>query len=150
MTEADIIAAALERLPPVVVCNFSDPLTYTLTDGARTWRFEFSERFGPLLVDKDGRTLDRQPTSERHPFWRPFRLWLHQGKHADESGVCWWRDVRNRVFGVRFGKRSIIVEREEIEDGALPDDAEYTLRDLSADEIRERIDATKNERSKSK
>jgi len=51
--------------------------------------FDFSERFGPLLVKKNGDPCVNQPVSERHPFWKGFTPWLNQGKRV-EDGVCIW------------------------------------------------------------
>lgn len=60
---------------------------FVIEDGRRSWRFEFSDRFGPLLVDEDGEPLDDQPVSESDPFWGPFNAWLvrHRATHDHRS-----------------------------------------------------------------
>lgn len=40
------------------------------------WFFDFDQRFGPLVVDKDGEPTDAQPIGDDHPFWKPFEVWL--------------------------------------------------------------------------
>ena len=54
-----------------------------IRDGARRWVFEFSEMFGPVLLDRRGRHYEpseRQPISPTHPFWSPFNRWNHSGR----------------------------------------------------------------------
>jgi hypothetical protein len=38
--------------------------------------FDFDHRFGPLLTDREGEPLKRQPISARDPFWPPFNAWV--------------------------------------------------------------------------
>jgi hypothetical protein len=40
----------------------------------RTYRFDFDERFGPLVLAKNGKPLATQP-GERHEFWAAFEAW---------------------------------------------------------------------------
>lgn len=42
----------------------------------KVYHFDFDERFGPLLLGKNGAPLTRQPVSERHEFWPAFEEWL--------------------------------------------------------------------------
>lgn len=44
--------------------------------GGKTVCFDFDQRFGPLVVDRYGEPLDRQPTNEKDAFWPPFEKWL--------------------------------------------------------------------------
>lgn len=55
-----------------------DARAQTVTVQGKPVRFEFNRRFGPLLVDKDGEPLSRQPMSKTHPFWVPFQAWLKE------------------------------------------------------------------------
>lgn len=57
-------------------CLGPDAVDQKVIVNGKEVRFEFSRRFGPLLVDEDGRELDKQPTSERDAFWVPFNAWL--------------------------------------------------------------------------
>lgn len=44
--------------------------------GGKVVCFDFDERFGPLVVDRYGEPIDRQPTNENAKFWPPFEVWL--------------------------------------------------------------------------
>ncbi len=57
------------------ICSFVDDIA-EVSDGRRKYRFEFSEMFGPTLINERGDPLKVQPISETHPFWRPFNAWL--------------------------------------------------------------------------
>jgi len=49
----------------------------------RRWYFEFSEMFGPVWLERKGRHFDpsdKQPVSERDPFWSPFTRWNNAGR----------------------------------------------------------------------
>lgn len=75
----------------------------------KSWTFEFSDRFGPLILDKRGSPADKQP-KERSPFWRGLACWLHQGKRLVEgSNVCVWQEPRPTKVR-RSGRMAIIVE----------------------------------------
>lgn len=51
------------------------------------WRFDFSERFGPLLLHRvTGEPLAVQPT-EQHPFWVSFKRWLHLYRASRSESV---------------------------------------------------------------
>ena len=39
--------------------------------------FEFTTRFGPVFLTKDGSVKKRQP-SEKHPVWKEFEKWLKE------------------------------------------------------------------------
>lgn len=60
----------------VHICQFSGP-TVELCG----WRFEFSEQFGPLVLNKDDTPKKNQP-GERSPFWRVFNEWLAKGGYG--------------------------------------------------------------------
>lgn len=66
-----------------------------IRSGKRKWFFEFSEMFGPtLLRAKDMEIAERQPVSERDPFWPPFNAWMKSGRRV--------RAVRDRHGRVQF------------------------------------------------
>lgn len=50
-----------------------DDVRLVTWDG-RVFRFEFSHRFGPLMIGKSGRTVDVVP-STRSPFWKALEQW---------------------------------------------------------------------------
>lgn len=56
----------------VHICDFTD--VHDVRVGR--WRFDFSERFGPLLLNRrTGMPLKHQPDSDDHPFWPAFEKW---------------------------------------------------------------------------
>lgn len=58
--------------------------TYTI-DGIA---FEWSERFGPAVVNRQtGAILDNQPGS-KSKFWKSVSLWREQGCRVTEIGAC--------------------------------------------------------------
>jgi hypothetical protein len=62
---------------------------YLIRAGRRRWFFEFSDRFGPVILRaSDMEPADRQPIKESDPFWRPFQSWMKGGKKT--------RPIRNR------------------------------------------------------
>lgn len=58
-----------------IVCMPS-AINQTVLVNGKTVYFDFSRHSGPLLTDKDGEPLKRQPMSPNHPFWGPFNKWL--------------------------------------------------------------------------
>lgn len=57
------------------LCIFVDAADQTVMVKSKAVRFEFSERFGPALLDSRGDPKARLP-GERHPFWPAFEAWL--------------------------------------------------------------------------
>lgn len=61
--------------------------------------FDFSRMFGPLLVDEEGTPLEKQPISERHPFWKPFNAWMVEWNEQNPERpkrVCETEHLDNR------------------------------------------------------
>lgn len=54
--------------------------------GGKVVCFDFDERFGPLVVDRHGEPIDRQPANENAKFWPPFEQWLKGYWAAKASG----------------------------------------------------------------
>jgi hypothetical protein len=52
-----------------------DVIDVTVTGASgNVYRFDFDERFGPLVLDRRGKPLGTQP-GERHEFWTAFEAW---------------------------------------------------------------------------
>jgi hypothetical protein len=84
--------------------------------GDKIHLFEDSDRFGPLLLRKDGMPLENQPR-ERHPFWKAHRAWVKQGRRT-ESGVCVWQPLRpDQVRIIKRGRHRFIDVIEAGDDG---------------------------------
>ncbi len=91
------------------VCCFSDGKTYRICVGARTFLFDWSDRFGPTLVDKDGRQLS---AALPRRFVIAASLWAVQGKRV-EDGMCVWHTPRKPVFKIQNGMMVIIEDGEK-------------------------------------
>lgn len=93
---------------------------FVIEVGDKRYTFEDSDRFGPLLVRKNGSPLDNQP-GERHPFWIGYNPWRRQGRRVAD-GLCVWQPfkpdkVRIIVRGrKRFGE---VVEQGDCPFGSI-------------------------------
>jgi hypothetical protein len=94
-----------------VACSFSDPRDYRIKvpgkyRGEKVFTFDFSERFGPLVVGADGREV-AQP-GPRHPFWTAVTQWHKQGKRVGDDGLCVWEPEPPMDLSdfVQVGKRT--------------------------------------------
>lgn len=57
----------------------------------KQFRFEDSDRFGPMLVDRNGEPLEKYCLSSRSPFWYGHERWVAQGRRLGDDGVtCLW------------------------------------------------------------
>jgi hypothetical protein len=71
----------------------------------KRYAFEDSDMFGPSLLNKNGSISEKQPISERHPFWLGYCMWRRGGRRVRWGGkVCiyekpkpgtYWRDEQN-------------------------------------------------------
>ena len=73
------------------------------------YRFEDSDRFGPLLLKKKGEPAVNQPT-ERSPFWKAHHLWKQQGRRVGDDGVTCVYDAPRPTQYRKVGRQRIIVE----------------------------------------
>lgn len=74
---------------------------FSIRVGKRRYYFTDSDMFGPLLEDRHGRVLNRQPASETHPFWAPYHMWRRLGRRGRMVGrwiVCRWRAPRPGAY----------------------------------------------------
>ena len=73
-------------------------------------RFEWSEQFGPLPINKDG--TEALSIGPRHGFWRAASLWNLQGQRLDGNRAI-WHEPKKPVYEKR-GRRSFVVEPGEV------------------------------------
>lgn len=77
-----------EALAHCHVCSFTDFADITLvTWDGQVFRFEFSRRFGPVMIGKRGHTVERVPP-QRSSFWKALHWWGKQGHRIDDHGCC--------------------------------------------------------------
>jgi hypothetical protein len=60
---------------------FAGPFVIKDVFGKR-YRFEDSDRFGPVVISKRGEALARQP-GQHSPFWHAWEFWKKQGRGVD-------------------------------------------------------------------
>lgn len=68
----------------IFVDSFDDGIDYTISVDGKPFRFTFSDRFGPLALNKDG-TERKREWSRRT--WDCVQAWIDQGKKHD-GGMC--------------------------------------------------------------
>lgn len=91
---------------------------FKITLKGRLYLFEDSDRFGPLLLRKDGSVAERQP-GERSPFWIPYHAWRREGRRCAEDGeTCLWDDPRPTIIR-KLGGRQYLVVSDGDEDGGI-------------------------------
>ena len=73
-----------QHVGAVHICSFTDFADLRIVAAGRSFRFEFSHRFGPALLDKRGEVKSSLPR-QREPFWPALQLWCQQG-HKVENG----------------------------------------------------------------
>lgn len=95
------------------VCMDFGGTTHAIIVNGKRYSFEFSARFGPFILNKDGSVRERQPTSERSPFLNAVCLWADQG-HREKDGLCVW-DHKDEFAGdewVNLGGRHYVRRSE--------------------------------------
>lgn len=64
---------------------------YVIEVGTKQYRFEDSDRFGPMRIKKDGELSERPFFAERSPFWYAWGKWVEQGRRLSDDGItCVW------------------------------------------------------------
>jgi hypothetical protein len=92
---------------------------FVIEVGAQTFRFEDSDRFGPLFVGKTGRELENQMLAERSPFWAAHRAWVSQGRRLKPDGTsCIWDQPKPTTFRKIKRGFAVVVEHGD-EDGGF-------------------------------
>ncbi len=73
-------------------------------------RFEWSEQFGPMAINKDG--SEELSIGPNHGFWRAASLWNLQGQRLDGNRAI-WHEPKKPVTEKR-GRHTFIVEHGEL------------------------------------
>jgi hypothetical protein len=90
---------------------------FVIDAGGKSFRFEDSDRFGPLLISKRGEQLKNPYPAERSPFWRAHRIWVRQGRRLEDGKVCIWDEPKPTLIK-RFNRKTAVVVEAGEEDGA--------------------------------
>jgi len=62
----------------------------------KTFRFEDSDRFGPVPLNADDEPSAKAWFGQRSPFWRGWKLWVAQGRRTakgTKAETCLWDEV---------------------------------------------------------
>lgn len=78
------------------ICSFSDPADYKIRFDGGEYRFEWSDRFGPLFIGKTGKILRNQNPPGK--VIDAITKWEKQGKRICPNGYCIWRPEDSGVF----------------------------------------------------
>lgn len=77
--------------------------------GGDDYVFEDNSRFGPIVLNRRGDALDKQP-SERSPFWEAYYSWVKQHRRVDDEGRCMWEPIPPRLVKIqRVGRHRIVL-----------------------------------------
>ena len=73
-------------------------------------RFEWSEQFGPMPINKDG--SEALSIGPKHGFWRAASLWNLQGQRLDGNCAI-WHEPKKPVLKHLGGRNYMVVEDGE-------------------------------------
>lgn len=88
---------------------FGGPEEYFIEVHGKLIRFEWSDRFGPMPIKKDGSEM--RSIGPRHAFWRVASLWNLQGRRI-ENDRCVWHEPKKPVYERRGGQLIVIDDGE--------------------------------------
>lgn len=72
---------------PVHICSSVELSDLTIDAGGKSFRFEYSRMFGPMMLGKRGDPITTFPRL-RSPFWPAVQAWERQGRRVDDDGRC--------------------------------------------------------------
>lgn len=82
---------------------------FTISVANRDILFEWSERFGPMPITRDGAQRD---ISHKNPFWRAVSLWDLQGQRTEGKKAI-WHEPKKPVLKHLGGRNYLIIEHGE-------------------------------------
>ena len=88
-----------------LACLLTYP-TYRLEVDGRVYTFDWSEWFGPTLLNRRGNPTKAPP--ERSHFWDALQWWQRQGKRVTQDGDCLWAPMGDDPIILHDGRRSRI------------------------------------------
>ena len=91
---------------------------FVMRVGKKEWRFEDSDRFGPLFVNRDCEPTDKDP-GERSPFWPLYNKWRVTGRRLEPDGITCLVDPLQPHKLRRIGGRHAMLVEEGDEGGLI-------------------------------
>jgi hypothetical protein len=87
---------------------------FFISDGTRVYHFTFSDMMGPHFENVKGREQPYPPESAK--IWRPFHLWLEQGKRYDKREIrgsfpCVWDEPTPTILRHNGGRNYSVVSQ---------------------------------------
>lgn len=79
----------------IMIDCFGGDDEYLIDVRGKLIRFEWSERFGPLPINKDG--SEARGIGPKHGFWRAASLWNLQGRQLEGDRAI-WHEPRKPVY----------------------------------------------------
>jgi hypothetical protein len=73
---------------------------YLIDVRGKSVRFDWSDQFGPLPINKDG--SEALSIKHNHPFWRAVSLWNLQGRRLEGNRAI-WHEPRKPVYELKDG-----------------------------------------------
>lgn len=80
------MVAEAEAYPGFTFCSFSDADDYTIAVHGKRYKFLWSDRFGPVRLNRDGSASERDLPRK---VVDAIAQWKQQGKRV-EAGLCAW------------------------------------------------------------
>lgn len=95
-----------------IITSFHSASGLVTVDG-KEYPFDFSERFGPLWLRKDGEPKANQIACERHPVWPAFEEWL--ALYQDEKKAHNENDRRDqKAIDLNDAKRKRLLDSSQM------------------------------------
>lgn len=94
----------------VMIDSFRGEAEYLITVRGKDVRFEWSERFGPMPLNKDG--SEARGIGHKHGFWRAASLWNLQGRRLDGNRAI-WHEPKRPVLKHLGGRNYLVIEDGE-------------------------------------
>jgi hypothetical protein len=98
-----------EKPSRIMIDCFGSDDEYLIDVRGKSVRFEWSERFGPMPINKDG--SEALSIGPKHGFWRAASLWNLQGRRLDGNKAI-WHEPRKPKYETKHlgGNRYLIVK----------------------------------------
>lgn len=101
-----------ERIGNAIVSFCSDPGDYRIKVDGKIYTFEFSDRFGPIVLNRRGDPMSKQP-GPKNKFWWAVSSWKQRGKEIDDDGLCVWFTEPEDILRHIAGRHYIVIGETE-------------------------------------
>lgn len=102
----DVVDTAVGRF----LVNGDSHGDYLIEVNGKPILFDWSERFGPRAINKDG--SEKTSVGPKHPFWRAASLWNIQGRRLEGNRAI-WHEPKQPVLRRIAGNHYEVIEDDE-------------------------------------